>query len=171
MTDYAVGASANDGTGGTGGSAPNTTGTILSAEINSGLSADTFGWANIDTSAIGTDTISAASIHWVHHGYTKPKAIAFSRLIYVDSTIILDTADAPGISGGWDSHDLTAGEFSLIDTSGVTAIVFDVADPGGSNYRKWDIRAWDYDGGISDAYLSITHAAAGAPPRTTILRV
>lgn len=169
MPNYAVSASAKDGTNGSG---ANTNGTSLVASYNyttgdpTGAPSD--GFALIDTSAIGTDTITAATLYWYHTGYTKTKTNAYSRRIRVGGTAILDTSATPA-AAGWHSEALTSGELSLINKTGETGIGFEMNDPG-TGFNAWTIQSWDYGDHSRACYLAVTHAAAGGPTKFSVLR-
>jgi hypothetical protein len=172
VSNYAVNASADDETVGDGAT---TTGTAMVAKfLNSLGGVYAYGRALIDTSAIGTDTISAATFYWYHNSYTKTKAASFHRRIklgtYLGGTSILDSTATPP-AAGWHSEALTSGELSLINKTGDTEVIFDVDDPGGTYDRLWQIAAWDYvPTGTRACYLAVTHAAAGGPTKFSILR-
>lgn len=164
MPNYAVTASADDGHTG---SVNDTSGTTISASWTYGSDVQTTGFANIDTSAIGTDTISAATFWFYHVGYTLTSpAPSRHRRIKVGGTAILDTTTAAG-GAGWKSEALTAGELALINKTGVTAILFEVDDPS-SGGRNWQVQSWDYSDHSRACYLAVTHAAAGGPTKFSI---
>lgn len=168
MPNYPVTASVKDETVGTG---ANTNGTTLAAVINNALASSSYGYARLDTAAIGTDVISAATLFWYHDGYTKTKTVAFSRKITIGTATILDSTATPA-AVGWHSEVLTAGEFAEINKTGETIVQFLVNDPGGSDFRSWLVRAWDFvPTGTYACYLDVTHApASGGPTRFSILR-
>ena len=171
MTDYHCTVSADDGQGGTG---AHTSGTLNEAEYNRFIdpAASSFAYAHIDTSAIGTDVISAATLHYYCNNNTKfPKTLAHNNYIQISTTTIFSTASK--VPSGWNSHALTSGGLSLINKSGDTFIYWRVG--GGlliGETRNWWIRAWDYTPtGDFSAYLAITHAPAGGPTKMTIVGV
>ena len=166
MPNYPVTTSARDGVTGT---HPDTTATLLRAEENNSSGVHNLVFADIDTSAIGTDTITAATLYWYHDSYTKTKAATFSRNVLVGGVNIFNSSATPA-AAGWHSEALTGGELVNINKTGDTAIEFSVDDPGSTYFRLWTIRAWDYDSGASACYLAITHAAAGGPTKMTIVR-
>ncbi len=170
MPNYPVTASNKDGYTGSVGSFDTTT-TLIAECVNSlGDPITANAWANIDTSAIGTDTISAATLYWYHVSYTKSKSATYHRRVRVGGSAILDNSDTPA-AAGWHSEALTSGELSLINKTGDTAIGFEVDDPGSSYDRVWSIQAWDYTPtGTRACYLAVTHAAAGGPTKFSILR-
>jgi hypothetical protein len=166
MPNYPVTASADDGYTGT---INDTAGTAISAAWTYGPDTHLTGFANIDTSAIGTDTISAATLWFWHVGYTLTSpAPTRQRRIKVGGTTILDTTVAAG-AAGWKSEVLTAGEFALINKTGVTNVLFEVDDPAAGG-RNWQVQAWDYGDHSRAPYLAVTHAAAGGPTKFSILR-
>lgn len=172
MADYPVTASAKDETVSDYGIDSTTATTMQANFINSlGSPARTsYGKALLDTSAIGTDTISAATLYWYHESYTKTKAATFHRRIKVGGTAVLDSSATPA-AAGWHSEALTSGELALINKTGETEVLFDVADPGGSYDRSWAVRSWDNGGaGAYACYLAVTHAPAGGPTKFSILR-
>jgi hypothetical protein len=128
-------------------------------------------YAYIDTSPIGTDVISAATLYWYHVSYTKtPKAETYQRFIGVGASVILDSAATPP-AAGWHSHALEAGELASINKTGNTGVWFQVGDPT-TQQRYWQIRAWDYSPtGTYSCYLAVTHAPAGGPTKVSILGV
>lgn len=167
MPNYAVSASAKDETVGSG---ANTGGTLLLALWNNSFATQSYGKALINTSAIGTDVISAAAFKWYHHDYTKTKAASYRRRITIGGTDILVSTATPA-AAGWHSEDLTSGELALINKTGETEVLFNVDDPGSTYFRSWNVRSWDYDGaGGFACYLQVTHAPAGGPTRFSILR-
>ena len=171
MSNYAVSASADDETVGHGAS---TTGVDLIAKVlNSAGGLISNGRALIDTSAIGTDVISAATLYWYHVVYTKTKAATFHRRINIDDILvglsILDSAATPA-AAGWHSEVLTPGEIALINKTGYTELFFLVDDPGGAYDRYWEVQSWDYGDHSRACYLAATHAAAGGPTKFSILR-
>jgi len=168
VPNYAVGASNKDGYTGTDGSSDSAT-TMLAKFVNSIGPNNSYAWANIDTSAIGTDTISAATFYWYHVGYSKTKAASYHRRIRVGGTAILDSSATPA-AAGWHNQALTSGQLSLINKTGETAILFEVNDPGDPYDRVWTIQTWDYTGHGRACYLAVTHAAAGGPTKFSILR-
>lgn len=123
--------------------------------------------ALIDTSAIGTDTISAATLYWYHVGYTTNTT--YSRIIKVGVDTILNSTATPA-AAGWHSEALTSGELAQINKTGSTLVEFDVGTPGKNKYRTWEIRTWDYSGNAHGAYIAVTHAPAGGPTKFSILR-
>ena len=166
MANYAVAASADDGYTGT---INDTSGTTIVAAWTYGPDTQLTGFANINTSAIGTDTISAATLWFWHVGYTLTSpAPSRQRRIKVGGTTILDTTVAAG-AAGWKSEVLTAGELALINKTGVTNVVFEVDDPG-SGGRSWQLQSWDYSDHSRAPYLAVTHAPAGGPTKFSILR-
>lgn len=166
MPNYAVAASADDGYTGT---TNNTSGDSIVASWTYGPDTHLTGFANINTSAIGTDTISAATLWFYHTGYTlTAPATTRHRRIKVGGTAILDTTVAAG-AAGWKSEVLTAGELALINKTGITAILFEVDDPGAGG-RQWSLQSWDYSDHSRACYLAVTHAAAGGPTKFSILR-
>ena len=166
MANYAVAASANDGYVGT---TNDTAGNELRAEYSVVSGEVTAGFADIDTSAIGTDTISAATLWFYHVGYTlTTPALGRRRIIRVGGTTILDTTVSAG-TAGWKSEALTAGELALINKTGTTRVLFDVDDPGAGG-RLWRLQAWDYSDHSRACYLAVTHAPAGGPTKFSILR-
>ena len=164
MANYAVAASADDGYTG------NTTGDeIIAQHVYVPFELHTYGFADIDTSPIGTDTISAATLWFYHLGYTlTAPAPTRHRRITVGGTTILDTTVAAG-AAGWKSEVLTAGELALINKTGMTHVEFEVDDytAGG---RQWRLQAWDYSDHSRACYLAVTHAPAGGPTKFSILR-
>lgn len=173
MPTYGVAASNKDGWAGTNG--PSTTDTVLRAEQSRLLDPDLvrYGWAKIDTSPIGTDEISAATLWWYTESCIKsPKSETFDHYIQIvgGGAIYASTVQE---AAGWKSHALGAGELSLINKTGETEIMFAQNLPtlpdGG---RTWLIRSWDYTpNGTYSVYLVVTHAAAGGPTKMTILGV
>jgi len=166
VPNYAVGASADDQTLGDG---ANTNGTLLVVTYNYGTTVFSHADATIDTSAIGTDTISAATFYWYHHAYTKTKTNSFHRLITLESTGIFNSSATPG-AAGWHSVALDATGIAAINKTGNTMITFSMNDPT-SGFNTWSIRSWDYDGaGGYACYLAVTHAPGGGPTKFSILR-
>lgn len=168
MATYPVATGDKDGTAG---DAANTDGVGLVAMYVHSLgdpAPNSGGYAYIDTSAIGSDVISAATLYWYHQSYTKTKSLAYSRTIYVGASLVLNSSATP--SAGWNSEALSGAELAEINTSGETLVQFGVADPGTGD-RVWTVRAWDYDGsGTYACYLEVTHApATGGPTRFSIL--
>jgi hypothetical protein len=167
VPNYAVGASAKDETVGSG---ANTTGVDLNAFFSNTLGGLTsYGKALIDTSAIGTDVISAVRVYWYHVSYTKTKAATYHRRVKVGGSAVLDSSATPA-AAGWHSQDLTSGQFSLINKTGETELRFEVDDPGSTYDRTWVVQAWDYGDHSRACYLAVTHAAAGGPTKFSILR-
>ena len=170
MPNYPVAASAKDETIG---HAANTTGVILTAKVVNTLGGLTsYGTALIDTSAIGTDVISAATFYWYHVLYNKTKAAAYHRRIKIDGLSglsLLDSSATPA-AAGWHSEVLTSDEIARINKTGDTRIDFIVDDPGGIYDRYWEVQAWDYGDHSRACYLAVTHAAAGGPTKFSILR-
>lgn len=172
MPNYPVTASAKDETISDYG-ASSTTSTVMTANFLNSLGSPartSYGRALLDTSAIGTDTITAATLYWYHEAYTKTKAATFDRRIIVGGTEILHSAATPA-AAGWHSEALLSGELALINKTGETEVLFEVGDPGGSYDRSWTVRSWDNGGaGAYACYLAVTHAAAGGPTKFSILR-
>jgi hypothetical protein len=169
MANYPVTASNKDGTAGD--SHDDTSALLSATQNNDPISpAYNYAWAELDTSAIGTDVISAATLYWYHSSYTKTKAATYGRVITVGASTILNTAATPA-AAGWHSEVLTSGELASINKTGDTTVHFQVGNPGSTYFRTWQLRAWDYDGaGGFACYLEITHAPAGGPTRMTIVR-
>ena len=166
MPNYPVVASADDGYTGT---TNDTAGDTFAASWTYGPDAHLTGFVNINTSAIGTDEITAATFWFYHLGYTlTAPAATRHRRIKVGGTAILDTTVAAG-AAGWKSEVLTAGELALINKTGVTAILFEVDDPAAGG-RNWQVQAWDYGDHSRAPYLAVTHAPAGGPTKFSILR-
>lgn len=168
MPNYPVTASNKDQTVGTNAS---TTSTVITIAYNYGTTPTTYsyGLADIDTSAIGTDVISAATFYWYHAAYTKTKTNSFSRIITVGSVTILDSSGTPP-AAGWHSQVLDSTAIAQINKTGDTQIQFNMADPT-VGFNTWTVRSWDYDGaGGYACYLAVTHAPAGGPTRFSILR-
>ncbi len=139
------------------------------------IGASSQGRATLDTSAIGSDTITAATLHWYTHvDSTKfPKANTWAHAIRIigGSTIYENTTAKE--SAGWSSHALTGGELAEINTSGDTEFEFAVGAVGSSTYsRLWFLRTWDHTpNGDYSVYLEVTHAAAGGPTKMTVVSV
>lgn len=167
MPNYPVTASAKDETVGSG---ANTNGAALVVSfLNSAGGLNSYGRALIDTSAIGTDVISAATVYWYHDSYSKTKAAAFHRRVQVNGTAVLESSATPA-AAGWHNEVLTSGELALINKTGETEIHFEVDDPGSTYDRTWSVAAWDYGDHSRACYLVVTHAAAGGPTKFSILR-
>ena len=172
MPNYPVTASAKDETIGDG---ANTNGTTLVAKFLNALGGlESYGKALIDTSAIGTDVISAATLYWYHVSYTKTKAATFHRRIKIgglSGLSLLDSTATPP-AAGWHSEVLTPSEIALINQTGETEIRFIVDDPGSTYDRLWTLQSWDYvPTGTRACYLAVTHApASGGPTTFSILR-
>jgi len=161
----------NSGSDGVTGTYPDTSATVLIAMSNIAVGEYLTAVIDIDTSPIGTDAISAATLYWYHVSYTKtPKAETYQRLISVGSSTILDSTATPP-AAGWHSHALEAGELASINKTGNTRVWLQVGDPT-IQQRNWQIRAWDYSPtGTFSCYLEVTHAAAGGPTTVSILGV
>lgn len=170
MPNYAVAASGKDETLGYGANTNDTTLSIgYTYLLGDPIGSPSTGQALIDTSAIGTDTITAATLYWYHTGYTKTKTNAFSRQISVGASQILNSSATPG-GEGWHNEVLTSGEFASINKTGETTVSFGMTDPG-TGFNSWTIQAWDYvPTGSRACYLAVTHAPAGGPTRFSILR-
>jgi hypothetical protein len=166
MPNYPVAASEFDEQLGTG---ANTTGTEIVASINNLIGANSYGYIRLDTSAIGTDTITSATLHWYHVGYTKSKTVGFSRRITVGASVVLDSALTPP-AAGWHSEVLDPGELGDINPAGDTLVQFSVLDPGGLENRSWTIQTWDYTDHSRACYLEVAHAAAGGPTKFSVIR-
>jgi hypothetical protein len=171
MAEYHCTASNDDGQAG---NDANSNATTMIAEWSLLLSPNVIssGYANIDTSAIGTDEITAATLYWYTEADIKyPKAETFDKYIKIGSTVVWSSTSIQ--SAGWASHALTAGELALINKSGDTAVTFHQVEPTQfQGFRRWTLRTWDYTpNGDYSVYLVITHAAAGGPTKMTILGV
>lgn len=148
--------------------------TVMVVQHDNTLVLESFCRIHLDTSGIGTDTISAATFHWyAHTASTKgPKAATWDHYIEFNSGATFYSNTSAAEPAGWSSHALTGGELAGINKSGDTVINFMVPDPGSTYGRKWQIRAWDYvPNGDFSAYLEITHAASGGPTKMTIIGV
>ena len=166
MPNYPVTASADDGYTGT---ASDTAGGEIVADWDYTLSSHRMGFADIDTSAIGTDSIIAATLWFWHVRYTLTSpATTQHRRITVGGTTILDVTGVAGASG-WKSEVLTEGELALINKTGMTHVTFEVDDPGVGG-RIWRLQAWDYGDHSRAPYLAVTHAPAGGPTKFSVLR-
>lgn len=167
MPNYPVTASAKDETVGAGAT---TTGVDMTVSYSTTLGGtSSTGVANLDTSAIGTDTITAATLYWYHSAYTKSKLGTYNRLITVGGHGVLNSTATPP-AAGWHSVALDATAQGYINKTGDTQVIFDVGNANPYD-RQWTIRAWDYGGaGAYACYLAVTHAAAGGPTKFSILR-
>jgi hypothetical protein len=127
------------------------------------------GYADLDTSGIGTDTISAATLYWYHVNYAKERTLGYQRTITVGSATIFSDTSAPG-AAGWHSHALTSGELAQINKTGKTRVSFYAgAGLGSTGYREWTIKAWDYGDHSLAVYLEVTHAPPGGPTKASII--
>lgn len=166
MANYPVVASADDGYTGTTNDTP---GDSILASWTYGPDTHLTGFADLDTSAIGSDAISAATLWFYHLGYTLTSpASTRHRRIKIAGTTVLDTTVAAG-AAGWKSLVLTSGQLALINKTGLTQVTFEVDDPAAGG-RLWTLQAWDYGDHSRACYLAVTHAPAGGPTRMLILR-
>ena len=167
MPNYAVAAGNKDETVGY---SANNTGSQMVAQYSTALGdVSSLGRAYIDTSPIGTDTITAADLFWYHTSYTKSKLTTYSRLISINGVGILNSSATPA-AAGWHSQALDATAIAAINKTGESIIIFDV-DNANPYDRAWSIRAWNHvPTGVSACYLRVTHAPAGGPTRFSILR-
>ena len=136
------------------GSTNDSTDTRLVVTDNNSISIRNEGYAQVPitgvTGGAGSGvTITAATLHWFDHSYSQTSKISNSRRIKLSSnnsnyvTVYLDTGT---FSSGWKSHQLTSSEFEKLSGSSAW-INFEVDDPGGANFRTWEIRSWDYGTG------------------------
>ena len=129
-------------------------------------------WAfsDIDTSVIGTDTITAVDFYWYQDSYNRSGIQSTYKLLTTDPPLaIMD--DTTTRANGWSSYSFSAGEFSVINKTGKTYIIFSVGTVGKLyEYRSWNVRTYEY-GSNNDPYLVITHGPSGGPTRMTILKV
>ncbi len=148
------------------GSGASTTGTTITIQDNNVLALQSTARIDLDTSGIGTDTITAATIYWYNNvASTKHKDATWDHRIYFyngsvkGSMIYQNTTGAEPI--GWRSHALTSGELAEINKTGDTLFLFEVPDPGNPLWhRTWVIRAWDFvPNGTFSVYLEVTHAS------------
>lgn len=158
------------------GDGASTTGTTILISDNRITETNSTARVDLDTSGI-SDTITAATLYWYNDGDSdkSPKAATYDHEIYFynggtkgaqiyDSTVQeLD---------GLNSHALTAGELSSINTSGDTSFLFEVPAPGASETRSWTIRAWDFvPNGDFSVYLEVTTEDAAGNARTIIVSI
>lgn len=125
----------------------------------------------LDTSGIGSDTITAATLHWYNDSASSksPKAATYDHRIKFQggATIYQNTAQE---AAGWQSHALTAGELASINTSGDTVFDLFMPAPSAGQSRMWTIRAWDHTPtGDYSVYLEVTHAATGGPTKVSTI--
>lgn len=140
------------------------TSTIIAQKNNITL-VDYYATAELTTSSIPDDaTIQSATFYWYNDKYNLSKGINYQQNIYTVSGVDLcllytyNSAVAPSI--GWNSVELNAGCLANINKQGKTVIRFTVNDPGGSYYRSWEIRAFDYDGvGVYAPYMVIEYSS------------
>lgn len=168
MPNYTAGASNKDGTTGY---LANTTGPYLTAYYEGTLGNNSAGYALLDTSPIGTDTITAAVLYWYHGSYTiAGKGTTYNRNVNINYTLVFSASTSGSV--GWNSQVLTAGQYALINKTGETHVGFFVTNPGSGKARTWTIRSWDYSSSTANTvYLAVTHVSAGGVTKRSIILI
>jgi hypothetical protein len=147
---------------------PNTAGrvdgtTTLSVSYNNNISPSIYsvGFGDIDTSAIGTDVISAASLFIYIHSYTSTKFVTKTFRITMDDGTYHFIYEGTFTAAGWYEIPLTSDEFAYINKTGDTHMIIGVSSPGALKQRIMNVRAREYvtEGNYS-MYMNITHAPA-----------
>ena len=128
--------------------------TIVASRNNSVLpSTSSVGKISLDTLNLPTGiTITAATFHWFDHSYSTSPKLSQHRLFSIspdNSSFTAFYSNTTKLLSGWKSHQLTSGETQNINTTGLTWIKQSVNDPGGTKFRTWEIRSWDYGTGSS----------------------
>lgn len=124
--------------------------TYIRASQSPALLIDQDAYLILDTNISG-GTLTAATIEWYDHAIIKVgKSVTYQGRLSVSSggsyveIYSFDSSTAPAT--GWKSHALTSGELGNINTAGNTYFRFSCENPGGSNIRTWEVRAYEYDG-------------------------
>jgi hypothetical protein len=96
--------------------------TTLSVSYNNNVSPSvyTVGFGDIDTSAIGTDVISAASLFIYIHSYTATKFVTKTFRITMDDGTYHFIYEGTFTAAGWYEIPLTSDEFAYINKTGDT---------------------------------------------------
>jgi len=150
--------------------------TYIRAIQNPSLLLDQDAYIRLDTDVSG-GTITAATIEWYDDAFTKVgRTTTYQGSLSVSSDegyveiYSFDSSSAP--STGWKSYDLTSGELGNINIDGSTYFRFRCDNPGGSNSRSWDVRAYEYD--VSHTYrakLTLEYTEPPPEPTTKIIYV
>ena len=133
---------------------------------------------NIDTSAIpDADTVSSATLYWYDNAYTASKGVTrvYNIAIWNNTSEGFEGCISGTYSGsaGWKNGAIPSERLAsnYINKTGNTLFILYVVDPGGSYYRSWTVRAYEYVTSPNwRAYLVVTHApAAGGVSRVSLL--
>jgi hypothetical protein len=116
--------------------------------------------ADIDTSAIGTDTISAATLNIYLHSYAASKGTSQTYYVRIGSGSSYQVVHSGTFSAGWLSINL-ASYLANINKTGVTRVLVSTDDPGNVKFRALQVRAYEY-GSSNQIYFDITHAPAAS---------
>lgn len=121
------------------------------------------GYARINTSGIGTDTISDADLYIDEYSYTSSRGVTRVYKVWIlDSAIyrlLTNGTLTYGASPAVRTIKLTATELTYINKSGYTDIRVTVDDPGAGKVRNFRFKA--YETAQANAIrLNVTHAPA-----------
>lgn len=155
VTEYHCTESVDDAQTGDGAS---TTTTVAIAQHNNTTVTESEMRADIDTSGLSGETITAATLYWYGNvASTKSKDASWYHQIAIIGGSIIYANTSGAEPAGWSSHALTAGEIAELNMSGDTGFNFSVPDPGSTYHRTWPLRQWDHTPtGDYSVYLEVT---------------
>jgi len=135
----------------------------LEANFNNLLSRHSESYAEILTSGIGTDNISAATVSWNEYTYTASSRLSktYNLQMYNGSTYVTISSYTWTSSGTVKTYTLNATQRGYIDKVGTTDFRITIDDPGVGKFRVFQINA--YETSQATAFrMDITHAPPAA---------
>jgi hypothetical protein len=118
-------------------------------------------YLKIDTSGIGTDEISSATLYFYIHGYTFSGRPAPARTFFAVIDGTYNIGSGTHVSNGWYSLALDSTAIGYINKTGTTDIYLAVQDPSRGYARSMEVRAKEYTGDY-EAYLEVKHVPASS---------
>lgn len=121
------------------------------------------GLADITTSGIGTDDISAAGLIFDEHSYTSSRGVSKTYGVQIWDGSFWQTLTNGSLtySGSVRTVVLTAAEIAYINKTGKTSFRWQVGNPGAMKFRQFKIKAFE-TAQANAARLSVTHAPPSA---------
>lgn len=135
-----------------------------------------YAYGDIDTSAIGTDVISAVVFYLDEAGYTASKRLPKTYRIQmfrnsISTWVTLTNGSSITYSGGTINISLTASEISHIQSSGKTSFRAQVTGTvSAGKYKQLKINAFETSQATA-MRLDVTHAPASVSKKKVLLRL
>ena len=129
-------------------------------------------WFDITPSLTG-ETILGIDMHWFQHASAKSKGVDYHHTIFLNGHLVFNQTGYSA-SYQWKTAAVPAGSLQYFNVDSLNRFEFVVPDPGGTYYRRWTMRTYDYDAGHTYApYIVVEHttAVAGTSTFTPIIFV